>query len=227
MRPSRLLGLQLDWPGEHRPRGRSRRTCVLDRNSMLSAGILAVAVPGAPRRAAERSSGGHLADLATRLRFIREDRLILALVLTVMVTNVLDAARSSVLHPACANEVLGGACGLGLMFGASEAGRWWARCRFEIAYDTPAAEWLGARATDVGRKILKLRLLPVSYKVSHGCWGVPTGTIELRADDGRRWCSDAAGSSCLEARVAGSCGAPSRRQGRRLGAREERRLLGD
>jgi MFS family permease len=88
----------------------------------LSAGIVAVAVPRAPRLAAERSSGSYLADLATGFRFILEDRLILALVLTVMVTNFLDAAKSSVLYPVYANEVLGSAVGLGLMFGASGGG---------------------------------------------------------------------------------------------------------
>jgi hypothetical protein len=52
----------------------------------------------------------------------------------------------------------------------------------ETAYDALAAEWLGAKATDVGRKILKLGLLTVSYEDSHGRRGVLAGTIELRAD---------------------------------------------
>jgi len=85
----------------------------------VSALIVAIAVPAAPRRAAEASSGGYLAELAVGFRFIREDRLILALVLTVMATNFLDAAKSSVLFPVYAKDVLDSAVALGLIFGAS------------------------------------------------------------------------------------------------------------
>lgn len=87
----------------------------------VSAAVVAWAVPGVPKRA-EGASPGYWSELASGLRFIREDRLILTVVLTVMLTNLLDAPLFSVLMPVYAREVLGGAADLGLAFAAFGGG---------------------------------------------------------------------------------------------------------
>ncbi len=91
----------------------------------VSAALLALAVP-APRAAAEhaeeRESARYLDELLDGLRFIRRDRLILALVLTVMLTNLLDAASGSVIIPVYARQVYGSALDFGLMVAAFGGG---------------------------------------------------------------------------------------------------------
>ena len=57
------------------------------------------------------------ADLAEGLRFVIRDPLMRLLVGLVLITNLLDAARSSTLMPLYANERLGGAAALGLLVG--------------------------------------------------------------------------------------------------------------
>lgn len=64
----------------------------------------------------------YTADLVEGLRFLRQDRLLLVIVGTVMVTNFLDAAKGSVILPVYANEVYDSAVALGLMFGLSGGG---------------------------------------------------------------------------------------------------------
>ncbi len=90
----------------------------------VSAAAVAVAVPA--RRAAVRgeaaTGGSYFDDLLDGLRFIRRDRLILAIVLTVMLTNLLDAAFAGVILPVFAQRVLGSAVGFGLLVGASGGG---------------------------------------------------------------------------------------------------------
>ena len=87
----------------------------------VSAALVGFAIP-ATRLPAPAGGESYLASLAVGLRFIRQDRLMLAIVLTLVVTNFLDAAWASVVAPVYAREAYGSAVALGLMFGASGGG---------------------------------------------------------------------------------------------------------
>jgi len=67
-------------------------------------------------------SGGYLHQVREGFRFIGQDRLTRAIVLTVMVTNFLDAPLFSVIMPVYAKRVLGSAVDLGLMVSAFGGG---------------------------------------------------------------------------------------------------------
>ncbi len=68
------------------------------------------------------ASGGYLQQVREGFRFIGQDRLTRAIVLTVMVTNFLDAPLFSVIMPVYATRVLGSAIDLGLMVSAFGGG---------------------------------------------------------------------------------------------------------
>jgi MFS family permease len=87
----------------------------------VSAGLVYVAIPVAAQPPREVSSEGYLADLTAGLAFIRRDRLIFAVVGTVMVTNLLDAIFTVCL-PFLAKEVYDSSVALGLMAAASGGG---------------------------------------------------------------------------------------------------------
>ena len=87
----------------------------------ISAGMVYVAIPGVTRSSSHHSSEGYIADLKSGLGFIRRDRLILAIVGTVMVTNLLDAVFTVCL-PFLAKEVYDSSVALGLMAAASGGG---------------------------------------------------------------------------------------------------------
>ena len=78
----------------------------------------------------------YLDDLKAGLRYLRGDRLVFVLTITVMITNTLDAATSSVVLPVYARRVLGSAVDLGLMIGLFGAGALTA----SLIYG-----WIGAR----------------------------------------------------------------------------------
>lgn len=91
----------------------------------ISALIITIAVPTGKRAAPAAQSGeeeGYGAQLAKGVRFILGQRLILAIVLTVMVTNFLDAPLFSVIMPVYAKSHLNSAIALGLTDGAFGAG---------------------------------------------------------------------------------------------------------
>jgi MFS family permease len=87
----------------------------------VSAGMIFVAIPARDRPAPEAPSEGYIADLKEGLAFIRQDSLIFALVLTVMITNLLDAAFTVGL-PFMAKEEYDSAVALGLLAAASGGG---------------------------------------------------------------------------------------------------------
>lgn len=87
----------------------------------VSALLVAVAVPTL-RVAPQEQPGSYPAQLREGLLFIRGDRLMLALVLLLVITNFLDAAKSSVILPVLARSAYGSAVALGLMFGLSGGG---------------------------------------------------------------------------------------------------------
>lgn len=67
---------------------------------------------------AKEKTSNYWTDLRDGLRFIRRDSLILAIVVTVMVTNLLDAAFFSVIEPAYIKKVFNSALPLGLISAA-------------------------------------------------------------------------------------------------------------
>jgi MFS family permease len=66
--------------------------------------------------------GRYLDELLDGLRFMRRDTLILAIVITVMVTNFLDAAFGGVILPVYVSQVFGSALILGLIVAANGGG---------------------------------------------------------------------------------------------------------
>ena len=85
---------------------------------LVSAAIVATAVPR-PAAAAEPEAPRHyFAELAEGLRFIRGQPLFRAIVVTVLLTNLLDAPYPVVM-PVFAEEAFGSAADLGLLYGVA------------------------------------------------------------------------------------------------------------
>jgi len=88
----------------------------------ISAGIVWIFVPvfGTQHKGSE--SGTYLGELKEGLRFIKQDTLILSIVIMVMLTNFLDAIFGGVLQPVYVREVYGNALYLGLLISANGGG---------------------------------------------------------------------------------------------------------
>lgn len=87
----------------------------------VSALLVARFVPAGLTVAQEQATG-YWSTLRTGITFVARDPLLRALVLLVMVTNMFDSAKSTVLLPVYAARELGGGLALGLLFGASGFG---------------------------------------------------------------------------------------------------------
>lgn len=92
---------------------------------IISAGLVAVAIPRSvdarvPADAADPS--GYWRQLAEGLRFMLAQPLLRALVALLLLTNMIDAAKSSVLLPVYADRELGGAFAFGLLVGVMGGG---------------------------------------------------------------------------------------------------------
>lgn len=89
----------------------------LDSASFLfSAALVVVAVPRPGSNASPEEPGRFLAELGEGIRFIRSGRLLRAMILTVLVSNLLDAPFP-VIMPVFAKDAYGSATDLGLMYG--------------------------------------------------------------------------------------------------------------
>ena len=90
----------------------------------ISAGIIAVTIKARqPVEHEEKEQGGKYFDeLRAGLRFIYNDKLVLAIVLMIMVTNFLDAVFSGVVQPVFVKQVYGRALDLGLLIAANGGG---------------------------------------------------------------------------------------------------------
>ena len=86
----------------------------------VSAGLVALAVPAPPPR--ERATGRYLDEVRDGLRFLRGDRLLVAIGLTAAVVNFLAAPLFGVVIPVYARTVLGSASDLGLVLAGFGAG---------------------------------------------------------------------------------------------------------
>lgn len=88
----------------------------------VSAALVATRIPAWPRPQRDGPARSYLAELREGLGFISRDRLLRALVLKLMMTNLLDAAKTSVVFPVLADDVFESAVALGLIFGVSGGG---------------------------------------------------------------------------------------------------------
>ena len=85
---------------------------------LVSAALIGVVVPAATRHAdAEEDGAPYLTRLASGLRFVYRDRLVRAVLLTVLLTNFLDAPLTPVLLPVFATEAFGSPVSLGIVLG--------------------------------------------------------------------------------------------------------------
>jgi MFS family permease len=89
---------------------------------VVSAAIIGFLIPAPKLSENEKRSGRYFDELIDGLRFIAHDRLILAIVGMVMLTNFLDAIFGGVLQPVYVREVYGNALNLGLLISANGGG---------------------------------------------------------------------------------------------------------
>ena len=89
----------------------------------ISAGIVAVTIRVHVSVPEEKQTGGnYFGELREGLRFIYQDKLMLAIVIMVMATNFLDAVFSGVVQPVFVKQVYGEALDLGLLIAANGGG---------------------------------------------------------------------------------------------------------
>jgi len=87
----------------------------------VSAVMIALLVPVSQTvRPAQKQQ--YRSALGEGLQFLRRDRLLMVIIVTVMITNFLDAAKGAVILPVYARDVYDSAVALGLMLGLSGAG---------------------------------------------------------------------------------------------------------
>ena len=85
---------------------------------LVSAIVIRALVPSLrPHAHDEEAPARYLSQLAEGLRFVAGDRLLKAIVITVLITNCLDGPISTVVFPVLARESFGGPETLGLMLG--------------------------------------------------------------------------------------------------------------
>ena len=113
-----LAGLLIAWIG-------TENVLWLDAASFLvSAAIIGVVirVQKPVQHEEQEKSGKYFDELREGLKFIYQDKLVLAIVVMVMLTNFLDAIYSGVVQPVFVKQVYGQALDLGLLIAASGAG---------------------------------------------------------------------------------------------------------
>ncbi len=108
---------------------------------VVSAALVVIWVPRNDRADIERSPGRYLHEVAEGLRFIWSHRLLRAVVVTVLVTNLLDAPFP-VLMPAFARDAFGSATDLGLMYGALGGGALVGALAFSVFGHLYSRRWM-------------------------------------------------------------------------------------
>lgn len=81
----------------------------------ISAALIGLALPRSAAVHAQAEEGTYLANILAGLRFIRQNQLLLAIIFTVMITNLLDEAFFSVALPAYVKHFFGSAVLLGVL----------------------------------------------------------------------------------------------------------------
>ncbi len=87
----------------------------------VSAAVIGLVI-AAPQPAAGAKSSSYFGEMREGFRFILQDRLILAIVATVMLTNFLDVTFSGVVRPVYVKQAFGEALNLGLLIGVNGGG---------------------------------------------------------------------------------------------------------
>ncbi|WP_432519838.1 MFS transporter [Kineococcus sp. SYSU DK006] len=140
---------------------------------VAAAVLIAAALPrtwqvaGGGAAAALGGARGYVRELRVGLAFVRSDRLLLAVIAMVTLTNAFDAAYSSVVLPVYATQRLGGGIDLGLLVGAFGGGavagafafgalgpRWSRRTVFTVAFLLAGAPRFALLALDPGLVVL-------------------------------------------------------------------------
>ena len=88
----------------------------------VSAAMVTLLVAATHVRPKEAEHGKYVDELLDGLRFLRRDHLIATIVVTVMITNFLDAAFGGVVLPVYVKQVFGNALNLGLIIAANGGG---------------------------------------------------------------------------------------------------------
>ena len=88
----------------------------------VSAVLVALAVPSAPAEPSPEVRTRYVDELLDGWRFVRRERVVLAVIVTISITNFLDAPLFVVLLPIYANTILGSAVPLGLIVAAFGGG---------------------------------------------------------------------------------------------------------
>ena len=88
----------------------------------VSAAIIGIVIAAPKLTEKEEKTGKYFDELKDGLRFIAHDRLLLAIVIMVMLTNFLDAIFGGVVQPVYVRKVFGSALNLGLLIAANGGG---------------------------------------------------------------------------------------------------------
>lgn len=88
----------------------------------FSAAMIAAFVPRLARSSEEERATGYVTELREGIGFIRRDLLVFSIVVTIAVTNFLDAPLLAVILSVYADTIYGSAVGLGLMVGSFGGG---------------------------------------------------------------------------------------------------------
>jgi predicted MFS family arabinose efflux permease len=88
----------------------------------VSAGIIGFVIASPKPAKKETGTGDYFGELKEGLRFITQDKLILAIVIMVMLTNFLDTIFGGVVQPVYVKDVFGSALNLGLLIAANGGG---------------------------------------------------------------------------------------------------------
>ena len=95
----------------------------LDAISFFISAVMVIVLIKVPRlKLPEMVRGNYWGELRGGLKFLRRDHLLLALMITIMFTNGVDAAYSSVVRPVYVDQVWGSALDLGLLIAVNAAG---------------------------------------------------------------------------------------------------------
>ena len=89
---------------------------------VVAAALVLLLVPSAGRGGPPAAREGYWTELAEGVRFLVHEPLLRAVVVLVLCTNLLDAAKSTVLLPVAAEAHLGGAVAFGLLVGTMGGG---------------------------------------------------------------------------------------------------------
>jgi MFS family permease len=129
----------------------------------VSALLIAFLIPATPPTIKATEKSNYFADLRDGLRYVRGDLLMLSLIITVLVTNLLDAAFFSVILPGYVKHYFGTPVALGIMSAAIGGGAFLGTIIFGvIGHRLPRWQTLGISFTlGGGLRFWAFALMPV------------------------------------------------------------------